>query len=186
MTNIGALYIMNFVNRGDTVLMIINILKIKHASGEKANFHISEEFADTEVNGSSLTFVGPVEAQGEIVNSNGFFKVQGKTRGKLSAECVSCLENFELQIEGTLDEVYARQEDLSSDLDPEVNGFEGDLIDIGPEVLKSLLIELPMRLVCSPECRGLCHSCGSNLNVQQCNCQVEVLDPRLAVLKKLK
>lgn len=179
---------MNFVNRGDLNLVNINILKIRSAFGEKMSFNLNQKVDDIEVNGQKITFVNPINAFGEVVNVNGFFEVTGQTSAMISTQCTSCLEPFAINLKGSLQEVYARSEEIieNSNPDSEMIGFEGDVIDIEPEVIKSLLIELPMRLVCSTECRGLCHRCGTNLNVKQCNCQTEDIDPRLAVLTKLK
>lgn len=152
------------------------------------SFNIKQVADDIEINGQKISFVGPLNAFGEVVNVNGFFEVTGQTSATISTECTSCLEPFEIKLEGSLKEVYARADEIleSSTSDSEMIGFEGDVIDIEPEVIKSLLIELPMRLVCSQECKGLCHRCGTNLNVKQCNCQLEDIDSRLAVLTKLK
>ena len=38
-------------------------------------------------------------------------------------------------------------------------------------------------LLCNENCKGLCPVCGCNLNVEECSCEVEDIDPRLAVLK---
>ncbi len=167
--------------------MQINILKLRHAPGEKLTFQFNSVLGDIEVSGQHFRFVGPVAATGEIVSRNNHFQVTGVTKATILAQCVSCLESFALEVEGSLEEIYTRSEDINQ-IDPssEMIGFMGDNINIEPEVIKSLIIELPMRLICSPECQGLCQQCGSNLNKTKCNCQNETIDPRLAVLKKLQ
>ena len=42
-----------------------------------------------------------------------------------------------------------------------------------------------MQPLCRPDCQGLCPVCGKDRNVDPCQCQVEWVDPRLAVLKTL-
>ena len=42
-----------------------------------------------------------------------------------------------------------------------------------------------MKPLCRPDCRGLCPHCGCDLNIEQCDCKDEQLDPRLAVLGDL-
>lgn len=179
---------MNFVKyRGDLILVKINILKIRNAPGEKLTFNVSKQLDEFEINGQHFCFLSPVEVSGEIVNQNNFFQVKGMAKAVVSTNCVNCLEAFELKLQGSLDEVYAKLDsEQFPDLASEMIDFDGDIINIEPEVLKALLLELPIRLVCSDNCRGLCQQCGSNLNVNQCNCQNEDIDPRLAVLKKLQ
>ncbi|WP_238457683.1 YceD family protein [Desulforamulus ferrireducens] len=175
---------MNFVKYEVTLTVLINILKLKNAPGEKLTFNFSKQVENIEVGGQLLKFVGPVEVTGEIVSRGNHFEVKGETRAKILAVCNNCLEPFELTLAGSLEEVYTRDEDF--DVDSEMIGFTGDTLNIEPEVIKSLILELPMRLVCSPECRGLCQQCGANLNITQCNCQHDNIDPRLAVLKQLQ
>ena len=47
-----------------------------------------------------------------------------------------------------------------------------------------LVLELPLRYLCKPDCKGLCCRCGKNLNDGPCGCQKEI-DPRLAALRQL-
>ena len=167
--------------------MQINILKLRNAPGEKLTLDFSSAMDDIEVSGQHFRFVGPVAATGEVVSRDNYFQVKGVTKATILTSCNNCLESFALEVEGSLEEIYARNEEIvQADLASEAIGFLGDVINIEPEVSKSLIIELPMRLICSPECQGLCQQCGSNLNKTQCNCQNETIDPRLAVLKKLQ
>ena len=70
---------------------------------------------------------------------------------------------------------------------------DDDVIQIGPErtldldeLLRSdILLELPYKYLCSEDCKGLCASCGKNLNEGPCGCNLHQVDPRLEVLKKL-
>ena len=53
-------------------------------------------------------------------------------------------------------------------------------------VRESILAALPMKILCRDDCRGLCLKCGQNLNRGQCDCDTTEIDPRLAILAKLK
>ena len=46
-------------------------------------------------------------------------------------------------------------------------------------------LHTPMKIVCSEKCKGLCTHCGSNLNITQCNCSENEIDPRFESLKSL-
>jgi len=46
-----------------------------------------------------------------------------------------------------------------------------DWLEMDEDVREELLLNFPMKFLCSPECRGLCPSCGVNLNREQCRCQ---------------
>ncbi|HCW51444.1 MAG TPA: hypothetical protein DGR79_05190 [Clostridiales bacterium] len=63
--------------------------------------------------------------------------------------------------------------------------FVGQVIDLTAPAWGALVLELPMKPVCSERCRGLCPVCGTDLNRESCTCRVEEVDPRLSPLKKL-
>ena len=52
------------------------------------------------------------------------------------------------------------------------------------QVPEQVLLELPMKALCRDDCRGLCPTCGADLNAGPCGCREEG-DERLAKLKSL-
>ena len=64
--------------------------------------------------------------------------------------------------------------------------FEGKQIDLGKILREQVLLALPMDLLCREDCKGLCSSCGKDLNQGECGCVREVMDPRWAALKNIK
>jgi uncharacterized protein len=57
--------------------------------------------------------------------------------------------------------------------------------DFAPHVREAVILEEPIRVLCRPDCRGLCASCGSDLNVAPCGCAPSI-DPRWAALAELR
>ena len=49
----------------------------------------------------------------------------------------------------------------------------GDVLDIDEDIRQELILNNPMKTLCKPDCKGLCSSCGQNLNVTQCECKQE-------------
>ena len=64
--------------------------------------------------------------------------------------------------------------------------FDGKTIELDPLVREQVLLALPMHAVCRDDCKGLCGSCGQNLNEGECGCARSQVDPRLAALKNIK
>lgn len=65
--------------------------------------------------------------------------------------------------------------------------FDGKTIDLDPIVREQVLLALPVSVVCRDDCKGLCGSCGQDLNEKDCgHGQKKELDPRLAKLKEIK
>jgi len=116
--------------------------------------------------------------------------ISGNVDTQVSLECGRCLENFSqglfVPMELTFgaerpfkdDEVELSEEDV-------LRGFMDDEIDLGHIIEEHVLLNLPMRPLCSEDCKGLCPSCGTDLNKCECGCQLNNGDPRLQILRKL-
>jgi uncharacterized protein len=68
----------------------------------------------------------------------------------------------------------------------DVGFYDGIRLDVDLMALEQIELALPMRFVCSEECRGLCPMCGVDLNERACGCSQERSDPRLAVLREFR
>lgn len=62
---------------------------------------------------------------------------------------------------------------------------EDGFLSLIPVFEEEMALELPTKLLCSEDCKGLCIKCGANLNKTSCGCVVKEIDPRLEVLKAL-
>ena len=61
----------------------------------------------------------------------------------------------------------------------------GNAIDLAEIAREQILLELPQQFFCKDDCRGLCEKCGRNLNLKDCDCEDDEIDPRWAALKNL-
>jgi len=68
----------------------------------------------------------------------------------------------------------------------EMSYYHGDFIDLAPMICEQIVLQAPMRVLCTDDCKGLCPHCGINLNSGSCNCHSDVVDDRLAVLKNFR
>lgn len=108
--------------------------------------------------------------------------LHGDLNAKVKLECTRCLCTFLQQIEINFDETYSlsrSKEELGIAEQP----FPPDgHIDLEPVFREYTLIEVPIKHICSEDCKGLCPVCGSNLNEEDCGHKQEKIDPRMAVL----
>jgi uncharacterized metal-binding protein YceD (DUF177 family) len=85
-------------------------------------------------------------------------------------QCVSCLEDIErdvhVEVDERLDPMAGRDEDPFG----ESNVLTGARLDVADLAQQNVLSVLPMGLRCMEECRGLCGTCGANLNAGECSC----------------
>ncbi|MCK9615682.1 MAG: DUF177 domain-containing protein [Candidatus Omnitrophica bacterium] len=47
----------------------------------------------------------------------------------------------------------------------------GNILDIDNALREELLLNFPMKVLCSPACKGLCAGCNANLNIEECRCK---------------
>lgn len=92
--------------------------------------------------------------------------LQGEFQGSTRLECVRCLEGFTQNLQTSFSELYAFDERSLSDSGLLVP--EDGIIDLAPLVREYLMLEEPIKPLCKPDCRGLCATCGENLNMRQC------------------
>jgi uncharacterized protein len=61
-----------------------------------------------------------------------------------------------------------------------------DQLDLEPLAREALALALPLAPLCRDDCRGLCVTCGADLNAGDCGCTAEASDPRWAALDELR
>ena len=64
--------------------------------------------------------------------------------------------------------------------------YSNEEIDISELITEQVLLAVPMKPLCSPECVGICMACGTDLNEGICKCKTDKIDPRLSPLERLK
>lgn len=107
--------------------------------------------------------------------------VQGRLKGEHPGECVRCLVEVTQTLVADIKQLYDYPPDPSSEYAVSETGF----LDLAPLVRELLLLSVPMRALCRPDCRGLCPNCGQDWNEGPCNCEKDDINPRFAVLKDL-
>lgn len=69
--------------------------------------------------------------------------------------------------------------------DHEEDFIEGYNLDLEKLALNEIYLNFPMKMLCKEDCKSICTKCGTNLNVNNCQCESDNIDPRLAGLKDL-
>jgi uncharacterized protein len=70
--------------------------------------------------------------------------------------------------------------------DMDVLYLEGEVLETRPILLEQLQLNIPMKPLCRPDCKGLCPICGADRNRAACNCEEASPDPRWAALATIK
>ncbi len=166
----------------DTMLQL-DVARLKRSPGESVSFELMTDLPPMEMAGEKISFDGPVKAVLSATNTGQAIIVEGTVSGLLQLNCSRCLEPFRYSFEVPFAEIYTTAVEEAKE--EEAIPFSGDILDVTPEVLKGLIMELPMKAVCHEECQGLCSGCGQNLNQGRCGCAGTEVDPRLSVLRDI-
>jgi uncharacterized protein len=120
-----------------------------------------------------------------------FFK--GSFGGTLEGTCSRCLRNYSFSLGKDFDFVLSsdpcEQGGKVGELDREDLGlsyYSTEEIDLAPLIKEQVMLALPTRPLCHENCRGLCSSCGIDLNQETCACSSSAADPRMAIFRTLK
>lgn len=159
--------------------------KLKNFTGQSADLSLSSEPKILNLGSENLVFLTPVNFVGKVLNTGTAILIQGEVTTTVELECSRCGEKVPLPVQTIFEESYANQSQTMDTTGDEGNVFQGDEIDIFPQVVQAILLELPMKIICRESCRGLCPECGTNLNEKQCRCAETAIDPRLMALQKL-
>lgn len=103
--------------------------------------------------------------------------------------CDRCVSPFDTRLSSSYSMLYVSEESDTEQLEPtEVQivsvGLNG--IDIAEDVRQTLLLAVPLKLLCRESCKGLCPHCGRNLNESTCSCSEPTIDSRWEKLRKLQ
>ena len=148
---------------------------------------VTEKKVDVSFEGKDIIFEGEEISFAEPVNIKGTFKLtdrivdfQGTLSTTLSLTCSRCLEKFNYPLEIEVNEEFSKQ---GNDKDNDIIIINSDRVDFEPIIETNIILSLPMKRLCSEECKGLCFGCGTNLNHSKCDCKENDIDPRLAQLR---
>jgi uncharacterized protein len=152
------------------------------ASSEEMDLHSEDYSLENDV-----IVVCTLNRTGDLV------RVEGKASTHMTVECARCLEPFPLEVAGIFTFVVKRLPlGMTIPEDEEEKGEDAEefiyvehtvtSIDIIEFVRDAIILALPMRVLCSDDCKGLCVVCGTNRNESECGCESGDTDPRWKAL----
>ena len=163
--------------------MIIDISSVLHVIGEKLDFEFSIDPSDYKWNFEAYKIVGNVLVKGGIFNEGDHLKIDAKVEVGLLTKCARCLEKVNPNVVIDIDDILI-DESVCKDKDYNYT-YTGKKVNISNIIYDNIVIQVPVKFLCSEECKGLCQKCGKNLNIGDCNCDKNTIDPRLAIFDEL-
>ena len=170
---------------------------IEQLERRPADFAVSLKPGELAFLDPGLVQLGELVAKGrvELVSATiGEIRTKGHLEVEMQAECDRCLEPAKFPIR-TEFEVFSQplgepeaggsEEVEIGDAESALHFYEGSGIELGDILREEILLRLPMRKVCGPECKGICPQCGRNRNRESCGCEAKPADPRWSALQEI-
>ena len=163
--------------------MLLELSKIIETPGASVPFSTSVDLSDL-LYGTSYPVSEPVLASGNVRNTAGVLVMTGSISTTIHGVCDRCAADFTQNMEFPIDVVLVTELSNEENEDEWVFPLEGDSADLEDIVRTVFVLNMDSKLLCKPDCKGICCRCGKNLNDGPCSCQKE-LDPRFAALRQL-
>ena len=163
--------------------MLLGLSKIIDCPGASVSFSTTLDFRDLRF-GSSCPVQEPVLAARTVRNTAGVLMLEAKLTTRLHGVCDRCAGEFQRDVEFPVSAVLVSKLEDEADEDPWTFQLEGDSANLDDIVTTAFVLSMDSKLLCRPDCKGLCCRCGANLNDGPCGCQPEP-DPRFAALRQL-
>ena len=173
--------------------MKLNVHEIEEAAKELVYEESTDSLNALLLHGQVCDFEFPAAAEVRVdyyrAGQELFF--QGRIEGSVIGHCARCLEEYTFDLGKDFFIALVPKADLPGEVELtddqlDLSFYEGDQIDLSPLVREQIILALPTRPLCRDDCKGLCPTCGANLNTQTCTCAASHGDSRLAVLRTLK
>ena len=133
--------------------------------------------------GNCQPFPHPVQVRGTAANRADVVTLDYSVQYRLDAQCDRCLAPVDRDCTQHFEHTVV--EKLYDEENTELLLCKDGLIDMDELITSDILLELPIKILCREDCKGLCPKCGANLNETNCGCDTRQADPRLDALRKL-
>ena len=146
--------------------MKINLKQLFDITGESKDIGYSispDELSDIR----GVTFASPVEVTGRIYNKADVVYLDYSAGFTLLNTCDRCLREFEKSYSFDFSHIVVPS--VSRDNDEYIVA-DGESIDMNDIAVTDILLQLPSKILCREDCKGLCMVCGCDLNESECNC----------------
>jgi len=145
---------------------------------------------------------GPLKASGqaEVIHEHrgpkeivADIRLKGQFAGRFEVPCARCVEPVKIPLEAEYDLIFrptgadaGPPERSISAVETEIGYYQKDSLLLEDVLREQVLLSLPARTLCKPDCKGLCPRCGKNRNLEACSCDEGPADPRWEALSGLR
>lgn len=167
-------------------------IRLDEVRYEPTEWSQSVEVPSESLEREELADLSPVTWAGRITYADPGFHLRARAEYRQTLRCDRCLGEYVEPVAGEVELLVLEQEEPEEEereLEEADLGLvyaDGPEFDTRPLLIEQIQLNVPMRPLCSEDCRGLCPQCGAELAEGACDCKDETVDPRWAALSSLR
>ena len=140
-------------------------------------------------------FTGPVTADITVGREFDHLKAAGSVHVPMTLTCGRCLATYATAVDSTFRIIFRKETTRHTEVEDETelcdddlvaSTYSGDEIDLAHEIEEQVSMEIPLKPLCDDGCKGLCFTCGADLNTGSCTCSREPVNLKFSALKDFK
>lgn len=168
---------------------VVSVSELLRVGGSEGKLSIDGRLPAMVKAGEAVRFLSPVHLDIALRNVGGSILVKGRIEADVELTCSRCLKTYTEHLSTDVSEIFRKPEEferagMEALSDEKVLSILNDEIDLTFMVEQAGLLALPIKPLCDKTCKGLCPTCGEDLNIRPHEHEPEK-DERLAPLKKL-
>lgn len=162
--------------------MLLQLKEVFLNEGKQLDVDYSLSMSDFELNGD-YPFKSPVKISASAVNRASLVELKVKAVFEYTTRCDRCFDDIVKQMEFTF--VHGLATELIDDENDDYIETPDYTLELDEVVISDIILNLPSKMLCKEDCKGICPKCGKNLNLGDCTCDKKQVDSRLEILKQL-
>ena len=109
------------------------------------------------IDSEGVSFIKPIDVKAKVLKSGSEMFVDIYIEVPVEYTCGKCLSKFE--------SIFRKKFNMIQEVKP------AEVVELNDEIRQEIVLDYPMKIICKPECKGLCPNCGQNLNTGECDCE---------------
>ena len=170
-------------------------IDLKDLAHEKLSFSSRFEPGIVDFGSENMRQVGNLDWAASAERAGAEIRISGKLDTTVELACSRCLDPARVHVSKPFDLFFRERDEAMFDEDEEVELHENDTrtafftgtkLAIADILREQILLAVPMKALCTIGCKGLCPTCGTNLNSGSCGCPPEDFNPHMDTLLEIK
>lgn len=168
--------------------MFVNLTEVFTIEGKQVTMQAESELEQVTIGNAVFPVKDKAPVNLSFTNiGKGKVRIVGDAKITFAMNCDRCLKHVEQPLMLQFDrEVFApdMMESIPDETDDQ-DIMDGCQLNVEDLLNSEIVMNWPMKVLCKPDCKGICRQCGRDLNTGTCDCDTFVPDPRMAVIKDI-